>query len=223
MKNVKKASIIVISILTTLVLIFCVNRTFFRNGDSMTHIPNLGMYKEAEDMIQVRDKMEIVPESNLNFQLYRSYKVNTSGIRQCLYIPEKTQFTFFRQVSDLETWKSLREFQKTNFVFPAFDFTSADYQDKYLLITFGREILSMRYKYFAEPFEPNWLARADVTFAEEYHDEIMYLYFMDKIPLASPFLSGMTGAGYHANRFYIMIGSERVFWGSKLEEINELE
>jgi len=141
--------------------------------------------------------------SLINFQLYKSYEVDMTEI----LTKEIPQFTWFEQVYDLNTWKNLGMFR--DFTFPEFDFDDDDYQDKFLAVSFGREVVEM--KVIQEAVSPSKSVEVAITFAEEYHNKTMFLYIMDKIYLRD-------GLG---SEHYIMKGPEKVFFGKSVLELNK--
>ena len=153
-------------------------------------------------------------KGKISFHLYGSYTIDTSNIRQWFYVNEGAPFTCFLQVVSFE---SLEKNTAKEFGLDLSDvnFDYDKYQDKYLAITFGRELLEMEYEYLRYPYKYRTVAKANITFSEEYQDQKMYIYVMDKIGLLDSVIGG--------NTFYIMNGSDRVFWGHKIYDINERE
>jgi len=137
----------------------------------------------------------------ISFELYNSYKIDTTEIRT-----NNTPFTQFELVYDLKTWK--RKAQFTNFTFPEFDFTADDYQDRYLAVSFNREVLEM--EVIGVPFASDMMDGIEVaiTYAEEYCDQTMFLYIMDRIPI---YLD-------EGSKYYIMNGTEKIFVGHSESE-----
>lgn len=156
------------------------------------------------------DVANIPDGSQINFQLYKSYEVDTSGLRKKFLVVEGTPFVYFVQVYRLDSWKEMGEFWETNFQFPEFDFDSDDFQDKHLVMSFGREVLEIE-KIGSHSHGDSEEIEAAITFGEEYHDQTMYLYIMDKIHL-------YMGLG---SEFYIMDGSEKIFQGYSIHDLNE--
>ena len=129
--------------------------------------------------------------TDVNFHLYRTYEIDTTEIST-----RDSRFTRFEQVYDLDRWKKRGMFRR--FTFPDFDFSADDYQDKYLAVSFGREVLEME----AIGTYNNSIEVA-ITYAEEYHDNTMFLYIMDKVSLREDV----------GSEFYIMDGADKVFVG----------
>lgn len=140
----------------------------------------------------------------LNLQQYGSYTVDTDGIRELLRIKENTQFTYFIQIRDFNNIKEY--FQKEfHLEIPELDLEN---DDSYAVISFGRELKEIKYKYMQKPYNDGTVAKAEVTFDEEYHDKTMYVYIMNKIVIGK------------AN-YYIMSGSNRIFWTDQVGLLNE--
>ena len=137
-------------------------------------------------------------QSHINFYLHKSYEVDTSEIRT-----NDKPFTQFELVYNLNTWKQKGQFK--NFAFPDFDFSTDDFQDKYLAISFGREVLEMEII-----GENNNQKEVAITYAEEYRSNTMFLYIMDKISIRND----------EGSKFYIMNGTEKVFVGNSELDFN---
>ena len=165
--------------------------------------------------MQKEETVRIQPKDSINFHLYNSYPVETNGMAKSFSIAEGTPFTFFLSIYDPNKWKGHDYFSDINFVFPDFDFTSSDFKDKSLAITLGREIVEMQYEYCGKPYPPNWIAKADITLAEEHHDQTMFLYVMDKIALLDPIIGG--------NAFYFMNGKDKIYMGECVSDLNQLD
>ena len=148
-------------------------------------------------------------KGKIDFHMLNSYKVDTRGICKKLRIAEDSPFTCFLQITNFE---NLSEYfaKEFDFEIPEIDF---NYQDKYMAITFGRELKEMEYEFLGYPYKPNTIAKADITFSEEYDDKTMYVYVMDKIFLKDSLLDG--------NSFYIMNGTEKELRGHNITDLNE--
>lgn len=156
------------------------------------------------------DKREMV-----SFNLVGSYSVDTSGIREKEEIADGAPFTFFIQIRNVDDLKGylIKEFCLD---IPDINF---NYPDKYMAISIGREVQELAYNgYLEEPYMPNTFAKAEITFAEQYHEQMLYVYAMDKVILTDSRL-GLLNAG-HVTRFYLMKDKERVFWGNTIHDIN---
>ena len=138
----------------------------------------------------------------IDFQFHSRYEVDTSGIRRSNRIVDGTPYTDFVQVASLAAWAGmLNSFNDVKFEYEDFDFNFDDYPDKYLIVTFGRELVEM------ETFRlrSSLVIDVSVTFGEEYHGDVMFFYVMDNIPIANG----------SASEFYIMNGEEKVYTGSR--------
>ena len=171
---------------------------------------------EKEPGITGEEIASIPDGSPIDFQLYDTYKVDASALRERLHVVEGTPFTYFIQIYSLDSWKQMSEFQDIHFDFSQVDFGPDDFQDKYFVASFGREVveiqkLRMAYDYLDLDEDENTTIEAAVTFGEEYYDQTMFLYVMDRIHL----LEGM------ANECYIMDGSEKVFKAYDILDFNE--
>jgi len=145
----------------------------------------------------------------INLQLYGIFEVDTIGLRKEVGVVEGVPFTYFFQPHTLNSWKSHSNYGERHFDFSELDFDETDFQDRFLAISFGREIAEIRRAgsfYFG-------LLNVAVTFAEEYEGDVMFLYTMDKVEL--PFC----GAEYI--EFYVMDGDERVFIGKSVISLNQ--
>jgi hypothetical protein len=157
--------------------------------------------------IDGKEMVDIQERDLINFQLYKSYEADTDGLRKRFKIVEGAPFTWFVQICDLSAWEGmLNSFNETKFEYKDFDFNFADYPNKYLAITFGRELLEIKKIGFH-----SGQTEAAITFAEEYYGDVMYFYIMDEVPLSF-------GSG---KEFYIMNGLEKVFQGYDDLDMNE--
>ena len=169
-----------------------------------------GVDKGEFDSMSIQD--EKFDESGvIDFQLLESYEVDTNGIREWLDVVEGNPFTFFFQYSTLKSFEDL-SLEQFNLDLSEVDFNGGDYQDKFIAITIGRKLVEMQYEYLGEPYDLKFMTRADITFSEEYNNQVLYIYTIDKISLDSPF----TGE----NAFYVLNGTEKVYLGSNMHEIN---
>lgn len=148
-------------------------------------------------------------KKNINFYLLNSYEVDLAGMCKKLAIVEDSPFTCFIQITNFE---NLTEYfaDEYNLKFPEINF---DYPDKYMAITFGRELKEMEYKLPAVRHE---LYSADITFSEEYHKNTIYIYVMDKIFLIDSFNEAGSGSS-----FYIMNDDKKDFLGHDITDYNE--
>ena len=146
----------------------------------------------------------------INLQLYESYTVNASGVREYFTLLEDVPLIGFFQIRNSEDLYELAE--TLDLELPdGFDFDN--YQDKYLAITFGRQLVEIQYE-----CRENYYGRdsifAEITFTEEHYDQTMYFYITDKISLWPADLGGY-------NTFYVMNGSEKVYIGDVLMNFNK--
>jgi hypothetical protein len=153
----------------------------------------------------------------INFQLHGSYAVDTSGIRKRMMVADGTPFTFFIQIRNFDNLEEyfLKEYKLE---IPYIEF---NYENSYMAVTFGREIEELAYSgYLGEPFTPNTFPKkVELTFAEEYTDQIMYVYEMDKLMINLISLNGV-----HADdqcKIFLMKEDEKVFWGNSTSDINK--
>ena len=164
-------------------------------------------------------KEELMKEelAMVNLQLHGRYMVDTSGIREMEGITDGTPFTFFVQIKNLN---NVQEYfaREYGLEFPDIDF---NYENSYMAVTFGREIKELTYNgYLGEPFSPNTFPKkVELTFAEEYHDEIMYVYVMDKITISLIPLNGVSSD--EQCKIYLMENGEKMFWGDTIGDINK--
>jgi len=145
---------------------------------------------------------------SIDFQFHSRYEVDTSGLRERFGVVEGTQFTFIVQLGCVITWNGmLNSLNNVRIEYDDYDFNFDDYPDKFLIITFGRELHEIQ---FIDMYASVSIL-SDITFAEEYHGDVMFLYTMDAITLRMN-----KGGGY-----YIMSGEEKVFIGNNISDLNE--
>ena len=168
-----------------------------------------GNEREAENM-SIED-IRFEKSGEVNFQLVGSYMVDTSVIREYFMINEGAPFTFFEQGRAFADYAqfALREYELD---LSEIEFNADDHQDKYIVVTIGREILEMQYESIGEGWT---IVRAEVTFAEEYNAGIVYVYVMDQIQ----FFSSVVGNSMYFS-FYIMSGTERILEGECIDTLN---
>jgi len=150
----------------------------------------------------------------VNFEDLGSYTVDTTGIRGRTLIAQGTPFTFFMQIRNFDNLQAyfLEEF---DLQIPEIKFNNSD---KYMAISIGRKVCEMSHNGFlGKPYTPNTFAKAEITFSEEYNENTMYVYVMDKIIFTDSF------ADSAYTKFYIMKGENKVFLGNTISDINERE
>ena len=146
-------------------------------------------------------------QGTVNFELYGSYTVDSREMRRLLGLKVEAPFTFFRQFTSFEYLKAF--FKEYHADVPDFGLTSENYKDKYLAVTFGRELVDLKYKHTKYDIS----AIGVITFAEICQDNIIYLYLTDEI--------GIANMVYLPSELYIMNGSERVYYGTSYGDVNE--
>jgi hypothetical protein len=104
-------------------------------------------------------------------------------------------------------------FDDINFELPDFRFDPMDYSDKYYAVTIGRELIEIQYEFLGEPWTPRTMTRSKITLSEDFFPQVLRLYVMERIPIFPPDFSGY-------NLFYIMDGSNKIFHGSCLFQLN---
>jgi len=197
------------------VVLSCNNMSLKETGDNIND-----MKKEMTDDTESNITNDVENEKTIDikkgelitFELYESYEVDTSGIREKFNIAENTPFTFFLQKTIFD---NIAEYFIKSFYLeiPDIDF---NYEDKYMAITIGRKLKEIRFNEFlGTPYIPNEIARVDITLSEEYYGQMMYVYVMDKIFLCGSLLDG--------NSFYIMKGNKKEFCGYNTIDLNERE
>jgi hypothetical protein len=167
--------------------------------------------ERIRDEISAKQTYGVRNRGLIDFQLHERYEVDTSGYRRGLNVVDGTPFTHFFQVRNLAGWKfQIEELQQLYPNFP--DLTEMvsetdDFQGRYLAISFGREIVEIR--------RSGWLHYEEfpvaVTFSEEHHGDVMFLYLMDEMPFRLR----------TAHEFYIMNGSKRIFIEDGLSSLNQ--
>ena len=164
-------------------------------------------------MLIICNRNILITKKAVNFQLHKSYIVDTNGIKENFQIVESTPFTFFIQIRNFDNLKEyfLKEF---HLEIPDIDF---DYDDSYMAISIGREIKELSYNGYLKGLNtPNTFAKAEITFAEEYYENIMYVYSMEKIFFTSSLVNDAT-------KFYVIQGSKKLFLGNTIFDINEIK
>ena len=146
----------------------------------------------------------------LNIQLQNSYIIDTTGIREKMHIVDGTPSTFFLQLKHPDDSKAylLKEFNLE----VSKEINDIGGEDKYLIITIGRKLESVLYKFQGKPYLPRTFATADIVFSEKYYDQMMYVYTTDRVLLASSIIGG--------NTFYIKDGTNQKILGHTIEDIN---
>ncbi|MCL2048418.1 MAG: hypothetical protein FWG87_06790 [Defluviitaleaceae bacterium] len=146
----------------------------------------------------------------IDFQFHSRYEVDTSGIRGRFRIVDNTPFTYFGQIGGIESWNgAFNSFADVRIEYEDFDFRFEDYPENFFIYTFGRELLEM---------ESVWIhphahyVEVNVTFAEEYQGDVLFLYAMDKTLIEFG----------HRSELYIMNGEEKVYIGDRLHHLNRI-
>ena len=145
----------------------------------------------------------------IDYHLHRSYEVDTTGVRERLSVADGmplTYFIFAKLPGGMEQYL-LDEFYME---VPDLDLDETD-DDCYVIISIGREISDLAYNGFHDDFPS--MANAEITFSEDYHDQMIYIYIMEKIFITS----GQMGTA----TFYVMRGEEKVFWGHDVRDLYE--
>ena len=192
----KKHMIIGVAILILVVIVLGVNNMFLNKKGRVTNTSEKtkgGCIKEGE---------------LINFQLYKSYEVDTSGLRKRFHVVEGTPFTWFVQLCNYSAWNGmLNSFDERKLEYEDFEFEFANYPNNYLVVTFGRKLLEMKKIGFY-----SGQTEVAVTFDEEYHGDVIYFYIMDKVSLSF-------GSG---SEFYVMDSSEKIYLGKNDLAMNEI-
>jgi hypothetical protein len=117
---------------------------------------------------KVNDADNIHKGDLINFQLYKTYEVDTSGFYERFHIVEGTPFTDFVQAYNLDRLRKIGNYREVYSKLPAFDDVDPnDYQDKFLAVSFGRKVVEM--EVIKEAVPPSKSVEAAITFSEEYH------------------------------------------------------
>ena len=147
-------------------------------------------------------------DNSICFQLFKSYEVDTSGLRKRFKVVEGTPFVYFSQMYGYNSWEGiLNSLNNIRIEYNDFDFNFDDFPDNYFIVTFGRELIDIQRVgeiHYGQTF-------VSVTFDEEYHGDTMFIYLMDKI---------LFHVG-SAHEYYIMNGEEKVFLGHGLSDLND--
>ena len=149
-------------------------------------------------------------KETIEFNTYNKYKIDAAQFllisNDFAYPDFEHTYTYFGQIYDFDAWKqTVPEFDK---LFPEIRVSKEAYRNKYLALSFGREVLEMHI--IGEWCDEKEIA---VVYGEKYYPDTMFLYVMDKVP-------GVMGM---ASEYYIMKGSERVFLGYSQFQVNGVE
>jgi len=142
---------------------------------------------------------------NMEIELYDSYIVDTTGLRERLSMTEDSPLIFFMQIQNLETAKEhiLKQYR--------IEINDLDLNNKkYLVFTIGRKIEELEYERIRGR---NKNSIANVVLSNEHHENMIYIYLTERLSLPHSF-------GYSTS-FYVMDDEERVFLGSGVLSINE--
>jgi len=186
--------------------------TFYvmRGEERVYHGDDVRMLNYSLRIQEIDDFMEGVAE----FKFLGNYAVDTNDIRERLDIFIKGNFVFFEQADTFEDFVQLA-YVDYNLDLSNIAFNDADYQDKFIVITIGRELEEIRYRFLDIYPQAGGIARANVTFAEEYHEGILYIYAMDKIPLGNAILGGS-----EVFSFFVMRGQGKILEGDSISTLN---
>jgi hypothetical protein len=216
----KKHVILLISISLTLTTLLSCGYTQLSDYDAVdveeSGSEHICMSEEGAKEMSAQ-YIEFEESGYINFQLIGSYKVDSSGIRNFLRVSDiaMESFTWFEQFPSVENMHAFSN--RINFGLPNFEFNVDDFADKYFVITIGRELVEIQYKFLGEPpWTPLTLVQSAITLSEQYNADILYLYATDPI---SMFPSDLAG-GYNA--FFFIKGAERVYKGQCVFELNGL-
>jgi len=153
-------------------------------------------------------------EGEINFQLLESHVVDTSGIRERFDILDWLDFTFFEQADTFADFVQ-RAYAEYNLDLSDITFNDDDYPDKYIVITIGRELSEIRYRFLGEQQQTTGVARANVTFLEENIEGVLYIYVMDRIPFGDAVVGG---SAYYS--FFTMRERLKVLQGESIASLN---
>jgi len=137
-------------------------------GEDIFDINNGLLIQEIDDFMY----------GEINFQLIESHVVDTSGIREKFDVLEWLDFTFFEQA---DTFADFVQLAYTEYNLDLLDiaFDDDEYQDKFIVITIGRELSEIRYRLLANNLQTRGVARANVTFAQEHNEGVLQAYFKE--------------------------------------------
>jgi len=82
---------------------------------------------------------------NLDFRLLSSNIVDTNGIREKFDIGEEAPFTFFEQRQAFSDYLDFA-FREYNLDLSVLDFDYSNYQDKFIAVTIGRNLVEIQYE-----------------------------------------------------------------------------
>ena len=141
-----------------------------------------------------------------NLKLQGKYTVDTSGLRRKWDVQGGTPFICFWEVKSPDDMQAYLR-KALSVEFPYVNFNN---KENYLVIAFGSPLKEVKYWNVKNPLTDlgNIITRAEVTFEEEYHDNTAYAYLIEKLNIVE-------------ERFYVMQGSKKVFFGKDVYEINE--
>ena len=153
-------------------------------------------------------------EYPIKLHLYEAYSIDASDYRDYKQIHENTPFTYFFLLYGYSGAPSDRivnyVYNNHKMLLPdeLVTYIASSEKQEYVLISVGRELTEVKYKYL--PHYYDWVtSEAIVTFGEEYHDNMMYVYFFDK------------QLYFLGEYYYIINDNERVYLGTNLDVINK--
>ena len=114
------------------------------------------------------------PEYSLDFQLYNSFTIEGTVVGDEMKMERSTLFAQPRRPTPMDLQYILKE-NGLEFLTDALTDT-ADNEDSLVILTFGRELKEVKYKYMGY-YGDGVTARGEISFCEEYEDSIMYVYY----------------------------------------------
>lgn len=167
-------------------------------------------------LVTVHDYFAI--EHKLDLQLQGSHRIDTTGIRKYVGVKRNVPFTYFLQINGVKSIKPEYSIESANSsILKDYglelsdellaDIASSD-ESWYILLSIGRELKEVKYRYLGY-YSDGITSEAIVTFSEEYQDDVVYVYLVNK------------QLYFWEEDYYVMNGDEKVFLGNNIRLINE--
>ncbi|MCL1858450.1 MAG: hypothetical protein FWF92_04380 [Oscillospiraceae bacterium] len=148
-------------------------------------------------------------ENTLNLQLHESYSINTSVIKEYIHIKENSSLTYFFRfrISDYRIMDTNMDEYKLELPDELLNDIASSGDINHVILSLGRELKEIKYKFLGK-FSDGVTSKAKITFCEEYKEDIIYAYFINK------------NIYFWEAEYYIMENDAKVFLGNDIRYIN---